>query len=227
MQPRADVPLLVTSPTPGFDLYVWSEPRDVDEAAAERLVQGWLDAGADPAAAPFEATTDIGWFYRELTDEWPDLEAVTDARPVRSSLPLVLATTDQPPARVVALRWPAGAPRELRESIVGLAAKYDLVLFDADRLLVVRPLDALAADASATFWPRGAIRAAVVGGLGGIVAVIAWGLGIPIVSGLVAIVGAFLFLMAVVTFAHEGRVTWRARRSEESRPGGPGDTEGS
>jgi Flp pilus assembly protein TadB len=80
---------------------------------------------------------------------------------------------------------------------------------------VLRPLDALAAHASATFWPRGAIRAAVVGGLGGIVAVVALGLGIPLVSGLVAIVGGFLLLMAVVTFAHEGRVAWRARGSQE------------
>jgi hypothetical protein len=205
----------VTSPTAGFDLYVWSAPRDVDAATAERLVQGWLDAGADPATAPFEATTDIGWFYRELTDEWPDLDALTDARPVRSSMPIVLATTEQPPARIVALRWPAEAPGELQESIVGLATKYDLVLYDPAGQSVLRPLDALAAHASATFWPRGAIRAAVVGGLGGIVAVVAWGLGIPLVSGLVAIVGGFLLLMAVVTFVHEGRVAWRARGSQE------------
>jgi hypothetical protein len=204
----------VTSTTPRFDLFVWSAPRDVDAATAERLINGWLDAGGDPAIAPFEATTDLGWFYRELTDEWPDLDAVTDARPVSSSMPIVLATTEQPPARIVALRWPAAATRELQESIIGLATKYDLVLYDPARPSLLRPLDAMAAHASATFWPRGAIRAAVVGGLGGIIAVVAWGLGIPVISGAVAIVGAFLVLMAVVTFVHEGRVAWRRRGSQ-------------
>jgi len=207
----------VTPAAPSFDLYAWSTPRDVDASTAEALVRGWLDAGTDPAAAPFDATTDIGWFYRELSDEWPDLDAATDAQPVRSRVPIVLATTEQPPARIVALRLPADRPQAVLESVFELALKYDLVLYDPHRGSVVRPDDVMAAHASATFWPRGAIRAAVVGGLGAVVAVVAWSLGIPLVSGLVALVGAFLFVMAVVTFVHEGRVAWRRRGSDESR----------
>ena len=207
----------MTPAAPGFDLYAWSTPRDVDASTAEALVGGWLDGGADPAAAPFDATTDIGWFYRELSDEWPDLDAATDAQPVRSRVPIVLATTEQPPARIVALRLPADRPQAVLESVFELALKYDLVLYDPHRGTVVRPDDVMAAHASATFWPRGAIRAAVVGGLGAVVAVVAWSLGIPLVSGLVALVGAFLFVMAVVTFVHEGRVAWRRRGSDESR----------
>jgi hypothetical protein len=201
----------VTRAAPGFDLYVWSTPRDVDAATAEALIRGWLDAGADPAAAPFDATTDMGWFYRELSDEWPDLDALTDARPVRSRLPIVLATTEQPPARVVALRLPADQPQAVLESVFGLALKYDLMVYDPQRGTVVRPDEVMAAHASATFWPRGAIRAVVVGGLGAVVAVVAWSLGIPLLSGLVALVGGSLFVMAVVTFLHEGRVAWRRR----------------
>ena len=37
-------------------------------------------------------------------------------------------------------------------------------------------------------------------------------MGIPLISGIVAVVGAFLFVMAVYSFVHEGRVAWRARR---------------
>ena len=37
-----------------FDLYVWSEPRDLDADAAEALVRTWQAAGGDPAASPFE-----------------------------------------------------------------------------------------------------------------------------------------------------------------------------
>ena len=136
---------------------------------------------------------------------------------MRSRVPIVLATTEQPPARIVALRLPADRPQAVLESVFELALKYDLVLYDPHRGSVVRPDDVMAAHASATFWPRGAIRAAVVGGLGAVVAVVAWSLGIPFVSGLIALVGAFLFVMAVVTFVHEGRVAWRRRGSDESR----------
>ena len=67
----------------------------------------------------------------------------------------------------------------------------------------------MAAQASADFWPAGAIRAAVVGGIGLVAAIVAWNAGIPIVSGLIAIVGAFMALMAIVTFVAEGRTRLR------------------
>ena len=68
----------------------------------------------------------------------------------------------------------------------------------------------MAAHASATFWPAGAIQAAAAGGAGGAIAVVAWFLGIPLLSGLLVIVGAFLFLGAVYTFIHEGRKAFKA-----------------
>lgn len=83
------------------------------------------------------------------------------------------------------------------------------MLFDARDRRVHLPLDELAAHASATFWPRGAIQAAVAGGIGGLIAVIAWIIAIPALSGILIIVGGFMFLMAVYTFIHEGRATVR------------------
>ena len=75
------------------------------------------------------------------------------------------------------------------------------------------PLEDLAAYASATFWPAGAIQAAVAGGVGLIIAGVAFFLGIPILSGIAIVIGLFLFVMAIYTFVHEGRKAMRARRA--------------
>jgi Flp pilus assembly protein TadB len=76
----------------------------------------------------------------------------------------------------------------------------------------------MAAHASATFWPGGAIQAAVAGGIGGAIAVVAWVLGIPVLSGLLVVVGGFMVVMAVYTFIHEGRKTAKNRRTEGDPP---------
>jgi len=198
-----------------FDLYVWRSPVDLDAAAAEARIGEWEAAGADPAAAPFDATTDIGWFHRELVHDHPALEVLSDATPSGSRMPVWLSSSDEAPARIVAVRLPredVSTLREAVETILGLATKYDLVVFDAVRSVVHHPLEELAAYASATFWPRGAIQAAIAGGGGGGVAVIAWLVGIPILSGVIALAGGFMFVMAVWSFVHEGRAALRRRR---------------
>ena len=48
--------------------------------------------------------------------------------------------------------------------------------------------------------PAGAIQAAVAGGVGGVIAIVAWILGIPLVSGALVLAGGFMFVMAVYTF---------------------------
>jgi hypothetical protein len=88
------------------------------------------------------------------------------------------------------------------------------VVFDARSRHVHLPLEVMAAHASATFWPAGAVQAAVAGGTGGVVAIVAWSLGIPVLSGVLMLVGGFMFAGAVYTLIHEGRKAARARRSE-------------
>ena len=78
----------------------------------------------------------------------------------------------------------------------------------------------LAEYASATFWPGGAIQAAVAGGIGLVIAVVAWFLGIPVLSGIAIVIGGFLFVMAVYTFIHEGRKAMKARRAGGEPPTG-------
>lgn len=203
-----------------FDLYVWKAPRDLDDGQAEALVERWHEAGGDPRTSPFEASSDVGWFVRELRHDEPGLDMTSDATPTTSTAPIWLAATDEPPARVVAIRMPDPS-REALETIVGLAVKYDLVVFDARLRRVHLPMAAMAAAASATFWPAGAIQAGLVGGIGGVIAIVAWSLAIPLLSGLVASIGAFLFVMAVITFIHAGLIAIRARRGTDG-PAPPG-----
>lgn len=198
-----------------FDLYAWKAPRDLDADGAEALIDGWNAAGGVPDRSPFEPSTDVGWFYRELIHDAPGLDAVSDAVPNTGRAPIWLSGTSEPPARVVAMRLSPDTPHDVLDSIFGLAAKYDLVLFDARSGRIHLPLEAMAAHSSATFWPSGAIQAAVAGGIGGVIAIVAWLLAIPVVSGLLVIVGGFMFVMAVWTFIHEGRKAARARRTRE------------
>ena len=112
----------------------------------------------------------------------------------------------------------AGHAARLLETVFGLAAKYDLVVFDTRSRRVHLPLEEMAAHASATFWPAGAIQAGVAGSIGGVIAVVAWFLGIPLLSGLLMLIGGFMFVMAVYTFIHEGRKAARARQKRREPP---------
>jgi hypothetical protein len=191
-----------------FDVYVWAAPRDFDADAAGDMVAAWEAAGGDPSQSPFEPSTDIGWFRRELGNAAPLLEVSSDAVPKASRLPIVLSTEDEPPARVIAIRLPredAAAAHEALEEIYSLAVKYDTVVYEPARAAIHQPQREMAEYASATFWARDAIRTvvAIVVGLG--VAVVAWQLGIPLLSGGVALFALFMVAIFVVTLVSEGR----------------------
>lgn len=203
-----------SSPATTFDLYVWQAPRDLDADAAAALLARWHADGADPARSPFDPSSDVGWFHRELRHDLPWLELTSDAVPSTSTRPVWLSTEPEPPARLVAMRLPSDTPRDALESVFGLAVKYDLVVFNARTGRVHRPMEEMADYASATFWPRGAIQAAAAGGLGAIMALVAWLLGIPILSGVLIAIGLFLFSGAVYTFVHEGRKTLGRRGTD-------------
>ena len=204
-----------------FDLYVWESPRDVDDERAAALVAGWEAEGEDPATAPFQPSTDIGWFHRELANDRTALDLVSDANPNPSTKPVWLSGADtEPAARIVAIRVTPGTTADDLDDVFSLAAKYDLVVFDARSGRVHFPLQAMADYADATFWPSGAIQAAVAGGAGLLIAVVAWFVGIPILSGIAIVIGLFLFVMAVVTFVQEGRKARRSRPTDGDAPPG-------
>jgi hypothetical protein len=204
-----------------YDLYVWQSPRDVDDQRASALVHAWEAEGEDPATAPFEPSTDIGWFHRELVNDRTGLELVSDANPTPSTKPVWLSGGDvEPAARVVAIRITPGATSDDIDDVFSLATKYDLVLFDARSGSVHFPLQEMADYADATFWPGGAIQAAFAGLFGLLIAIAAWIVGIPILSGIVIVIGGFMFVMAVFTFAHAGRKWFGSRRTDSNAPPG-------
>jgi hypothetical protein len=191
-----------------YDLFVWKEPRTIDADRAAELVRIWRTEGGDPTSAPFEPSDDVTWFFRELIRDEPDLDVTTDATPIHGRLPVWLAgaTTEEPAPKthVAVVHLPQPTP-ELLASIFGLAAKYDLIIYDPQGPRIFEPLAEMAEYASATFWPRGAIRAFVAGVIGLAIAVGAWLIGIPILNIVGVLVGGFLVVLSVFTFAAEGR----------------------
>jgi hypothetical protein len=196
------------------ELYVWKAPlpRDADEA--EALVRAWRDSAAGAAsgtgaagesrAGVFESSDDVTWFSRELTGDAPPVW-----NPDRPA-------TREHPDRVVVVPLEAATLQDTLGEVYGLATKYDLVVYDPQRGALSRPQAELAAYASATFWPRGAIRAFLAGVGGGLLAFAAWIVGVPILSGIAVVIGVFLLVMAVYTFIHEGRVRLRAGTNRRS-----------
>jgi hypothetical protein len=148
----------------------------------------------------------------------PGMDASSDAMPSTSAAPIWLSTTPEPPARVVGMRLPSAMSVDALDSIIGLAAKYDLVVFDTRHRRIHFPLEEYANHASATFWPAGAIQASVAGGIGGVIAVVAWFLGIPLLSGLFVLIGGFMLVMAAYSFVVEGRKAMKSRRTRGKPP---------
>ena len=198
-----------------FDIYLWAAPRDLDAEAAGELVREWESAGGDPAQSPFDPSTDIGWLHRELTNDLPWLDVTSDATPKPSRLPIVLSSDDEAPARVIAIRLPrddASALREVVEEIYSLAVKYDTVVYESGRGVIHQPNREMAEHASATFWPRGAIRTITAIVIAIAVAALAWQVGIPLLSGGIALFALFMAGIFVFTLATEARKALRSKR---------------
>jgi hypothetical protein len=203
-----------------FDIYVWSAPRDLDADAAGELVRSWQAGGGDPAQSPFEPSTDVGWFYRELTKDLPGVDAVSDGHPSTSTKPIWLATEPEQLARVVAINMPRNSleeAREVLEEVYGLAVKYDIVVFEPGRGAIHVPQEEMAEQAHTEFWPRGAIRTVVAIVIGVAVAVGAWLAGIPLLSGAVASFAAFMVAIFVFALVSETRMTQKERRGGDQR----------
>jgi len=177
----------------------------------------------DPAWAPFEPSDDVTWFFHELIRDEPDLDVTTDATPIHGRLPVWLAgaTSDEPAPKthVAVVHFPVGPTRDVLELVFGLATKYDLVVFDPQQPRVYEPMAEMAEYASATFWPRGAIRTFVAGVIGLAIAVGAWVIAIPVLNILGVLVGGFLVVLSVVVLAAEGRKLINRNRDDQPRAG--------
>ena len=203
-----------------FDIYVWALPRELDADAAGELVAAWEAAGGDPTRAPFDPSTDIGWFHRELMKDLPALDVTSDAIPNPSRLPIVLSTDDEPPARIIAIRLPRddSARREAIEEVYSLATKYDAIVYDPARGVIHEPNREMAEYASATFWPAGAIRTLVALAVGLVVAGIAWQVGVPLLSGVISLFALFMVGIFGFTLVAESRKRLAKGKSQDRPP---------
>lgn len=200
------------------DLYIWAGPHEIDARAAAELVATWQAAGGVPRESPFEQSTNVGWFVRELKQDYPELVLETDAVPTVTSTPVWMSGSNEPPARVVVIRNYPSVAAAVHQDVLSLATKYDLAVFYPDGPngpVLQFPFQALEAYASATFWPHGARQTATAGVGGAILATVAWFIGIPIISGVLFVVGVFLAAMAVLTFVWEGRRALARRREQQ------------
>ena len=200
------------------DLYIWAGPHDIDAARAAELVATWQAAGGVPRESPFEQSTNVGWFVRELKKDYPELVIETDAVPTVTSTPVWMSGSNEPPARVVVIRDYPSVAAEIHEDVLSLATKYDLAVFSPNGPngpVLQFPFQALEAYASATFWPTGARQAATAGVGGAILATVAWFIGIPIISGVLIVIGVFMAALSVLTFLWEGRRAMARRREPQ------------
>lgn len=194
-----------------YDVYAWAAPRDISPEEAAERIDRWEARGGAPSDAPFEPSSDVAGFYRELEHDLRGMsgfEVVADAEPHTGRGPVWLQTEPAPPAHVAAIRLPRSSEEDLRDALADIYAtgtKFDLIVLDALHGVIHQPMAEMAAYASATFWPRGAIQAVVAGGGGLLAAIAAYLIGIPIVSGVVIIVGLFMFVLSVWTFVAEAR----------------------
>jgi hypothetical protein len=200
------------------DLYIWAGPHDIDAAKAAELVATWQVAGGVPRESPFEQSTNVGWFVRELKKDYPELMLETDAVPTITSTPVWMSGSNEPPARVVVIRNYPSVAAAVHNDVMSLATKYDLAVFYPDGPngpVLQFPFQAMEEYASTTFWPHGARQAATAGVGGAILAVVAWFVGIPIVSGVLIVVGIFTAVLSVLTFVWEGcRALARSREQQ-------------
>ena len=197
-------------------LYVWNAPRVTDPAEAAELIRSWTEAGDAAEGRPFEASNEVHWFFNELVKDAPEVEATIDGAHEHGTEKWWWAADPGPTDRLAVLTLTEATPPGVVSEIFSIAAKYDLVVYDQSHEKVHLPLEAMTAYAEATFWPGGAIQAAVAGLIGAALAVGAWFVAIPILSGIVIVVGGFMAVMSIFTFVHEARRAIRTRGGERT-----------
>ena len=163
----------------------------------------------------FEPSPDLARFTDELTARFPDV-ADGGSGADGSGWAAPLERSD----RLVVLHLSEDAPDALLEAVPTLAWQHDLVLFDprAARVQAQRHIP------PAPFPVRGLVRSVVAALVGLAIAVVAYLASIPLLSGLLVVVGGFVVVLALITlpalvadWRRSQRPTW-TRGSAADRP---------
>ena len=184
-----------------FDLVAWKGPAVKDEDEAHALVRRF-DVSEDPDI--FDQSEDLLRFYDDLIARYPALETFDDDDEGLKRIPW--SETPERSDRVIeiSIRW--SAPDEALDTIVELARKYDLVLYDPQGPAIHSPEMDGPEDVAGQVWF--ALRG---GGIG--VLLIVAGAFIPyrLVSWPLFVIGGFLVVMTVYTLIVLWKPEWQPR----------------
>jgi len=186
-----------------MDLYVWKHPFTTDEDEAQRLITLEDESVFGPSA-------ELEQFYAELMELFPPPEAFTVEE--RETNPVPWADSPEGSDRLVwlSIRW--SAEDEDLETIVELARKHDLVLYDPQGPCFHSPADENEGVPSAPGvgeYVRGVLLAA----FGLLLALLGWKASIPVLSWIVIFVGGFVAFVAASTTIAVAVQHWRERSS--------------
>jgi hypothetical protein len=185
-----------------FDLIVWKEPAVTTEEQASSLVNRFHESD-DPGV--FRASEDVLRFYDELLQRCPALEAFDDDDRRVAESPW--SVTPERSDRVIELNIRWGAPDAMIDTMVELARKHQLVMYDPQGPTLHSPV---VEDEPQDI--AGQVKQALIAGAVGLLLIVAGTvipirfLGWPIIG-----IGAFLVLMTVYTLVVLWKPEWQAR----------------
>jgi hypothetical protein len=186
-----------------MDLYVWKAPRVTETDDAQRLI-------TSEDESVFEPSADLERFYAELLAVFPPPEAFTEEE--LEDNPIPWADSPEGSDRLVwlSIRWSAN-DGDL-DTIVDLARRYDLVLYDPQGPSFHSPPDE---NEDAAYGPTIGehVRGVLLAAFGVLLALLAWKASIPVVSWILIFVGGFITLVAGGTTLAIAYEAWRGRAS--------------
>jgi hypothetical protein len=185
-----------------FDLIVWKEPAVTTEEEAGSLVHRFHESG-DPSV--FHASEEVLHFYDELLQRCPALESFDDDDSRAAGSPW--SVTPPRSDRVIELNIRWRAPDAMVDTMVELARKHQLVMYDPQGPSLHSPV---ADDEPPDI--AGQVKQALIAGALGLLLIVAGTLipirvlGWPIIG-----VGGFLVLMTVYTLVVLWKPEWQPR----------------
>jgi hypothetical protein len=109
-----------------FDLGIWHSTRALDATAASDVYAALAEGAEPPPDAGVVDSRAVAAFLSALNTEYPDIDALDDEAIDDSPWSSGFEASDR--HVLLSLRW--GAPDAVVDTVVRLAAKHGLVLFD-------------------------------------------------------------------------------------------------
>jgi hypothetical protein len=183
-----------------MDLYVWKSPVVTDVDEAKRLL-------ALEDESVFEPSDDVTRFLDELMELLPPPEAFTAKELAAGATPWADGADGSDRLVSLSIRW--GANDADLDTIVELARKHDLVLYDPQGPSFHSPAGE---HEGKPYVPTVGeyVRGALLTAFGVLLVVGAWKLSIPVLSWIIVFVGGFIAFVAVFGLVATAQ-GWRAR----------------